>query len=87
MLPCWLTYKMQLRSRRMWRQGSVKRQTEAPSGSSRSSITSSAEACTPEKDSGLDIRSTWALFLPEGLAFLVLSFAAGHDFRALQYMV
>jgi hypothetical protein len=76
LVPLWLTHKMQLSSRRQWRQGILKR---LPSGSGASH--------PPDQDRGLDIRPTWALFLPESLTFLTLSFVAGQDPQLLYHMV
>lgn len=81
-LPFLLTYRIQLRSRRLWRKGVLKRPRADPQAHS-----DTQENVSPEKDSGLDIRPTWTLFLPESLAFLTLSYVAGENFRLLQYMV
>ncbi|CAL8470446.1 g9988 [Coccomyxa elongata] len=82
-LPLWLTYRMQLSSRRQWRRGFLKRHAESPRGGS----SSSGGPSTPDRDPGLDIWPTWTLFLPQSAALLVLSFVAGHDFKLLQYVV
>ncbi len=74
MVPLWLTHKMQLRSRRQWRRGILKR---LPGGSRN----------PREEDSGLDIRPTGALFLPESFTFLLLSFVAGQNPQLLYHMV
>lgn len=84
MLPLWLTYRMQLSSRRQWRRGVLKRRSESPRGGSSSS---SGGPSSPDRDPGLDTWPTWALFLPQSVALLVLSFVAGHDFQLLHYMV
>jgi hypothetical protein len=86
LLPFLLTYRMQLRSRRHWRRGLSKRPTEPPRILDQGSSSSRGEV-SPDKHPGLDIRPTWALFLPESLAFLMLCFVAGQDPRMLQYMV
>ena len=77
LLPFWVCYRRQLRNRRQWRQGIIKRRSDSQDGAS----------LPPDCDPGLDIRPTWSLYLPQSLAFLVVSFVAGSDFKVLQYML
>lgn len=77
LVPIWVTYKIQLSSRRQWRKGLLKRRSQ--DGTDR--------ALSPTRDPGLDIRLTWALHIPESVAVLVLSYVAGTNFQLLQYMV
>ena len=82
MVPCWLNIRMQMGSRRLWRKGILKRRTEA-ARSSRGNPDEPDQA----PDVGLQIRSTWSLYVPELLAFLTLCFAAGHNRELLRLMV
>ncbi|BDA44483.1 hypothetical protein COCOBI_05-6700 [Coccomyxa sp. Obi] len=82
LVPCWLNFRMQLGSRRLWRKGIMKRRREA-ARSSRGNLVDP----DPAVDMGLQIRSTWSLYLPELLAFLTLCFAAGHNRELLHHMV
>lgn len=77
-LPLWMSLRMQLRSRRQWRQGRKRQADGSPSGS--------AGPSPVTRNAGLDIRATWPLYLPETLAILVISFAAGRNLKLLQYM-
>lgn len=77
LLPFWVGYRRQLRTRRQWRQAVLKRRTDPHGG----------EGVLPDRDPGLDIRPTWGLYLPESLAFLAVSFVAGSNFKVLQYML
>lgn len=73
---------MQMGSRRLWRRGIIKRQAEAAQ-SSRGNLVAPHQA----PDMGLQIRSTWPLYVPELLAFLTLCFAAGHNRELLPLIV
>ncbi len=84
LVPFWFMYRLQLRSRRHWRQRVLKRRRAESAAQSSSS---GRETQPAVRDPGLDIRPTWTLFLPESLAFLTLSYVAGQNFKLLQYMV
>lgn len=83
LLPCYLNYNSQLRARRQFRKQILTQRLRSASGMGEGSLSSTLRL----RDRGLDIRPIWKLHLPEGIAFVVLSYAAGQNTQLLQYML
>lgn len=83
-MPCYLHYKSQLRSRRLWRQKVLEERLEMPAACSTDGEDRYGEQL---RDKGLDLHPVWRLHMPEGVAFLVLSYVAGTHAHLLQYLI
>lgn len=91
LFPCYLNYNSQLRARRLFRKHIEKQRARSAAAleasGSQSGAAEGVNHRAETRDRGLDIRPNWKLHLPEGVAFVVLSYVAGQNHQLLQYMV
>ena len=75
---CLLTYRGQLRNRRLWRRSMIGRESSNRAGSSNQQGDSS-------RDRGFDLLPTWKMHIPDAAAILVAAVAVSYQFDALRY--
>lgn len=78
LVVCLLTYRGQLRNRRLWRHNMIERESSKRAASSNQQGDSS-------RDRGFDLLPTWKMHIPDAAAVLFAAFAMSYQFDSLRY--